>query len=159
VTAQLRGAVGERHRQRAGEQRDRRRPRAAEPLLDRPLEGVAGGGGGEERQREDGGSASVEVGELAGDRLPLADQQRRRGAGVERDLEALSQLGVLAGALPAGEPGDQRQVGGARDRQQLGRPLNRPQGERLRRGDVPGGLQGVEASSATRPLRRRRSSR
>ena len=55
-------------------------------------------------------------------RCPISSAERR--SDVQRDLEALAQLGTRAVPVPAGEPGDQGQVGGAGDRQQLGRPLN-----------------------------------
>ena len=68
----------------------------------------------------------VERGQLGGDHPALADQQRRRRPGVQRDLEALARLGVEPVPPPAREPGHQRQVRRTRDRQQLGRPLDGP---------------------------------
>ena len=79
--------------------------------------------GAKERARTAARRASKARSSLA-IRRALADQQRRRGAGVQRDLEALAQLRVEPVPVPAGEPGDEDDVGGAGDRQQLGRTLD-----------------------------------
>ena len=91
-------------------------------------------GGGEEGEAEHARPAQVEAAQLLGDQPPLADQERRRGAGVQGDLEALAQLRVDLLPVPAGEPGDEDDVGGAGDRQQLGRALDDPERERRRAG-------------------------
>ena len=77
--------------------RRRARPRSSagrRAALDLALERVAGDRRRHERERDDRGPPRVEGGQLGGDHAALADQQRRRGAGVQRDLEALAHLGV-----------------------------------------------------------------
>jgi hypothetical protein len=51
------------------------------------------------------------------------DQQRGGGAGMETDLERLAQLGIKPVVVPAGQPGDDLDVGRGGDRQQLGRAV------------------------------------
>ena len=114
--ALLRPGVGGEHRGRPGDEPGGDRPRAAEVSLDLALERVADDRRGDEREPDHRGSARVEGGELGRDLAPLADQQRRRGAGVQRDLEALARLRVDLLPAPAGEPGEEREVRGARDR-------------------------------------------
>ena len=81
-----------------------------------------------------------------------ADQQRRRGAGVQRDLECLAQLRVELAVAPSGQPRHERDVARGGDRQQLGRPVQHAQRERLAQ------RQGRVAHAATRTrLRRQRT--
>ena len=94
----------------------------------------------------------VEAPQLLRDHLPLADQQRGGRPGVQRDLEALAQLGVVALPVPAGEPWDQREVGGARDRQQLGRPLHGAEDDRPRRSLCNGLLLTISRVALSRTL-------
>ena len=132
----LRPPVGEEHRAGAGEEAVGRRPRAAEPLLDRPLEGVADDRRRQEREGQEQRPAGVETAQLLGDQAPLPDQERGRRAGMERDLEALADLGIELVPFPAGEPGDEDDVGRARDRQQLGGPLDGSERERAGGGEA-----------------------
>ena len=112
----------------------------------------------------------VERAQLGGDHLALADQQRRGGAGVQRDLEALARLGVELAPVPAGEPGDERR-GGPSSRPAAARsgpwitPRARPRGReserrprraRLGRLVVPAWLRGAGARSGRRPADDRR---
>ena len=131
--APLRPAVGDEHRRRPGEQAVGGRPRPAEAPLDRPLQRVADDRRRQEGEAEQQRPAAVELAQLLGDHPPLADQQRRRGAGVERHLEALAQLGVDLLPVPAGQPGDEDDVGRAGDRQQLGRALDDAERDRAAR--------------------------
>ena len=130
----------------------RDRPRATEPPLDLALERVAGDRGRQERERDQRGAPGVEGGELLGDLAPLADQQRRRGAGVQRDLEALAGLGVDRVPIPPGEP---RHAA-------TGAPSSRPGAARSGPGPRPraAARAGVEAGSvggaSAQPTTRRR---
>ena len=157
--ALLRPGVGDDHRHRSGGEpgRDRRRP--AQPSLDLALERVAGDRRRQERERDHGGPPAVELGQLGGDRAPLADQQRGRRAGVQGDLEALARLGVDRLPVPAREPRDQREVGRAGDRQQLGRPLDQPEDRRPLRAEAGGVGGAAHADQAGFGVRRRRISR
>ena len=124
ATAQLRPGVRRQHRRRTGEQAVGGRPRPAEAALDRPLELVADHGRRQEGEGQDDGAARSKARSSSAISLPLADQQRRRRAGVQRDLEALAHLGVDRVPVPAGQPGDEDDVGRAGDRQQLRRTLH-----------------------------------
>ena len=146
AVATLRIAVGGDHRGGAGQEPSRRRDRTAEAPLDRPLEEDAEEGRRQERESEHPRLAPVEGAKLFQDDLPLADQERCRRAGVQRHPERLLQVGVLP--VPAEEPGHQREVCGARDRQKLGRSLDRAEDDRPRRPHQD------SAAGATRPRRR-----
>jgi hypothetical protein len=79
---------------------------------------------------EEGRAARIEAAKLAHPLATQRDQERRGGARVEGDLEALPGPGLEIVKVPAGEPRDQRDVGGARNRQKLRRPLHAPQDQR-----------------------------
>ena len=123
--AVLRAAVGEDHRDRAGDQAEGRGAGTAEAAVDLLLEREADRDGGQEGERDDGDPAAVEPPHLVGDQAPLADQQGERGAAVDGDLESLAVLGADVVEVPAEQPGDDPQVGGAGDGEQLGRSLDR----------------------------------
>jgi hypothetical protein len=130
AAAQLLAPVGDQHQRRARQQAEGGRPGPAEPLLDLPLEPVADRRRGQEGERQEQRPTGVEAAQLRGDQPPLADQERRRGTGVEGDLEALAHLGVDRVPIPARQPGDEDDVGGAGDRQQLGGALDDPEEDR-----------------------------
>ena len=65
--------------------------------------------------------------QLLDDQAPLADQQRQRRAAVDGDLEGLAILGADVVEVPAESPGNDAQMGGAGDRQELRRSLNGPE--------------------------------
>ena len=141
----LRLAVGGDHRAGPGEQPGGGGHRAPEMTIDQPLEENAEEGGGQEGEAEDGRLAPVEGPELIENHLPLADEQRSRRAGVQRDAEGLLQIGVSVLSAPAEEPGDESEVSGARDREQLGRSLDRAEDDRPRR------LHQLSVAGSTRP--------
>ena len=135
--AQLRAGVGDEHRGGAGEQAVGGRPRAAQAPLDLTLEAIADSGRGQEGEAEHDTAAQVEDAQLLGDHAPLADQQGERGAGVERHLEALAQLRVELLPVPAREPGEEDDVGGAGYGEQLGRALDESKRHGAPGGDPP----------------------
>ena len=135
AAAPLGTAVGDDHRGRAGEQAERGRPRPAEPSLDLAARGRSPPtAAGQKREGEQRRLAEVEGAQLIGDHAALADQQGRGGAGMECHLEALPQLRVDRVPVPARQPGDEDDVGGAGDRQQLGRALDDAEQDRRRAG-------------------------
>ena len=149
----LRTAIGDRHRDRPGNQAHGGGAGAAKAPLDLTLEPVA-----DDRRRHEGESdhrraPGVEQPELLRDHAALAHQQGAGRPRVERHLEALAGLGVELVPLPAGQPGQQREVSRAGDREQLGRPLNRPQRDRA------GGAQAGGVGSHSALPRRRLMSR
>src|SRR5439155_6198462 len=96
---------------------------------------------------------AVECPQLVADPAALADEQGAGAAGVDSDLEALARLGVETVPAPAGEPRQQRQVRRARDREQLGRPLDDAERGRST------AAQGLGVGSQPLPARRRRITR
>ena len=80
---------------------------------------------------------------------------------MERHLEALAQLGVDLVPVPARQPGDEDDVGGARDREQLGRALDDAQRQRAagREPAVRSSADELAGSAAGSPPRRRCISR
>ena len=171
--APLRPGVGDEHRRGAGQQPVGRRPRPAQAALDRPLQGVADDCRRQEGEAEEDDPAAVELAQLLGDHPPLADQQGRRGAGVQRHLEALAQLRVDRLPVPARQPGEEDDIGRAGDRQQLRRSLDEAQRDRApgRQPTLAGPAQapllpagsgvatGSPSSSPSPPPRRRWTSR
>ena len=128
--------------------------RSAEVAVDQPLEEDA-----EERRRQKGEAedrclSPVEGAELFDDHLALADEQRRRGAGVQRDAEGLLEVGIPVLAMPAEKPGNQGEVCGARDREELGRSLDRAEDDRPRRPNHEAGCFSASVAGPTRPRRR-----
>ena len=87
VTALLRAAVRQPHRDRAHHQRRRDRRRRAEAGLDLALQRVADDRRRSERQRDQRQAAHVESAHRLLDLAAQRDQQRGGGAGVERDFE------------------------------------------------------------------------
>ena len=141
-------AIRDHHAGRAHQQPKGGRDRPTESPLDRLLEHDA-----EQRRREEGerdhrGLAAVEGPQLFGDHPPLPHEQRGGGTRVQRDLEALLQLGVPPVRVPPGEPRNQGEMGGAGDRKQLGRPLHGAEDDRPRPFHQPSG------AGSTCPLRR-----
>jgi hypothetical protein len=55
---------------------------------------------------------------------------------VEGDVEGLVEVLVLLEVVPVEEPGNEDQVAGRRDRQELGQPLDDAEGERLPVGEL-----------------------
>ena len=146
----LRPAVGDEHRRGAGEQAGGGRQRPAQPPLDRPLEDHAEDRRGQEREGDHPGLAGVEGGQLLGDHPSLADQESGSRPRMERDPEAVVELGIAVVGIPAGQPGDQGEVCGAGDRKKLGRPLHGAEDDRPRPLDHEAGRS--SASAAERPL-------
>ena len=77
--------------------------------------------------------------ELVGDLVSQADQKRERGPAVKRDLEALARLGVELLPLHTRQERNERDVGGARDGEELGRPLDEPEQSGALVGNAKGG--------------------
>ena len=96
-------------------------------------------GGRRERERHHARAAGVELAKLVGDLVPQRDEERQSGAAVERHLEALARLGVELLPLPSGKEGNERDVRGARDGQELGRPLDQAEQGCALVGDAKGG--------------------
>jgi hypothetical protein len=119
LRAPLRTQVGRDQRRAPEHLRDRHRPHAPQPALDRALEGEADQRRRQERQR-------LEV-RIAKHPSPQCQRQRRGGPGVQGHLERLARVGGQVGVVPAEQPRHQRQVTRARHGQQLGRALEEAQ--------------------------------
>ena len=154
--ALLRSPIGGDHPNRAQREAHGGRRRAAEALLDHPLVAIADDRRRHEGEADDEGAPGVEGGKLGGDHAPLADQERGRGTRVQRHLEALALLGILTGRLPAREPRRERDVGGARDGEQLRRALDQPEDRRPPGPHLPSaGATGSTVAPSPGPLRLR----
>ena len=129
--------------------------RAPEPPRDRPLEGEPGDGGRQRAEREPARTGAVERAQLRDDLRAQADEQRRERARVQRDLEALAQLGIERRVRPAQQPRDERDVRRRGDRQQLGGPVQQPERDRVACPQAGG----VSARRHRRRARRARPSR
>ena len=124
--------VGREHRQRAGDEPGGDRRGRAEAALDRALEDVADDRRRHEAQDDQLDAAAVERARRLGDLVAQADEQRRRGAGVERDLERLAQLAVEAGCR-ASRTATARRRRGPRRRSAAARPARAAARGRARR--------------------------
>ncbi len=156
--SRLRRAVGQSHGDRPEHQAGGGCERRAE-RLDPALKREARSGRRRERERHHARAAGVERAKLVGDLAPERDEERQRGPAVKGNLEALARLGVELLPLPSGEEGNERDVSGARNRQELGRPLDQAEQGGALVGDAKGGAvaahAAVSAGAGGGPPRRR----
>ena len=132
----------------------------AEPPLDRALEQERERAGGRERQHEQREPPAVEPARRLADLAAQPDQQRRGGAGVQRDLERLAQLGVEL-ARSASRRATARARRGRRRRSAAARPgpCSSAERERLAQRQLAGAGAHARRRLRARALRRSRRRR
>ncbi len=117
-------SVGQRHRDAAKRKTRGERAWCARAALQPLLQEVPHSRGRGEGEGGETDAASVQFARRADQFTAQGDQQRRRGARVQRHLQGVAQLGVELRLGPARQAGKQRGVRRGGDRQHLRRALH-----------------------------------